>query len=85
MQTFSEGVNFLSLFCLELQRLSKCINYLKGKVRVFHWRTEQQEAFDEIKRWLQKSPVLYMPGNKMRFHLYSDMSKFSTGSVLYQI
>ena len=26
-----------------------------------------------------------MPDNKGRFHLYSDTSKFATGSVLYQI
>ena len=26
-----------------------------------------------------------MPDNKGRFHLYSDTSKFATGSALYQI
>ena len=32
-----------------------------------------------------KSPVLHLPDNKGRFHLYSDTSKFVTGSTLYQI
>ena len=29
--------------------------------------------------------VLHMPNTTGRFHLYSDSSKFATGSVLYQI
>ena len=32
-----------------------------------------------------KPPVLYMPNTADRFHLYSDTSKFATGSVLYPI
>ena len=41
--------------------------------------------FDEIKRWLQEPLVLFMPDNMGRLHLYSDNSKFTTGSALYQI
>ena len=40
-------------------------------------------TFDEIKR-LVKQPVLHLPGNKGRIHLYSDTSKFATGSAFYQ-
>ena len=29
--------------------------------------------------------MLHLPDSKGRFHLYSDMSKFATGSALYQI
>ena len=32
-----------------------------------------------------KPPVLHMPNKTGRFHLYSDTSKFVTGSALYQI
>ena len=32
-----------------------------------------------------KPPVLHMPNKTGRFHLYSDTSKFTTGSMLYQI
>ena len=37
------------------------------------------------KRRLVKQLVLHLPDNKVRFHLYSDTSKFATGSALYQI
>ena len=75
-------VNFLSLFCPELQRLLKPIYDLTRKSRQFIWGEEQQIAFEEIKR-LVKPPVLHLPDNNGRFHLYSDNSKFATGSALY--
>ena len=54
------------------------------KGRPFHWGQEQQMAFEEIKSRLQKQPILHLP-DKGRFQLYSDMSKYATGSALYQI
>ena len=39
----------------------------------------------EIQHRLVKPPVLHMPNKTGRFHLYSDTSKYVTGSVLYQI
>ena len=49
------------------------------------WGEEQHIAFGEIKHRLIKPPVLHLPDNKGRFHLYSDTSKFPIGSALYQI
>ena len=83
-QSFTGMVNFLSMFCLELQKLLKPIYNLTRKGRHFIWGKEQQEAFEEIKRRLVKAPVLHMPNCEGRFHLYSDTSKFAAGSALYQ-
>ena len=55
------------------------------KDRPFHWGQEQQMVFEEIKGRLQKLPILHLPDNKGRFHLYSDTSKHATGSAIYQI
>ena len=77
-------VNFLSMFCPELQRLLKPIYNLTRKGRPFICGKEWQESFDEIKYQLIKLPVLHMPNKMGRFHLYSDTSKFATGSVLNQ-
>ena len=55
------------------------------KGRPFIWGKEQQESFNEIKHQLIKPPVLHMPNKTSRFHLYSDTSKFATGSAIYQI
>ena len=59
--------------------------YLTRKGKPFCWGKEQQDSFEEIKCILMKPPVLHMPNKTGRFHLYSDTSKFVTGSTLYQI
>ena len=73
------------MFCPELQKLLKPIYDLTRKGRPFVWGKEQQDSFTEIKCRLIRPPVLHMPNTSGRFHLYSDTSKFETGSVLYQI
>ena len=78
-------VNFVSLFCPELQKLLKPIYDLTRKGKQFLWGNEQQQAFDEIKHRLQRPPVLHLPDKYGCFQLYSDTSKFATGSALYQI
>ena len=84
-RSFAGVVNFVSIFFPELQKLLKPIYKLTKKGRPFVWGDEQQKTFGEIKsRWL-KPPILSMPGRRGRFLLYSDTSKFATGSALYQV
>ena len=84
-RSFAGVVNFLSMCCPELQKLLKPIYDLTRKGRPFIWGKEQLDSFEEIKHRLIKLPVLHMPNKTGRFHLYSDTSKFATGSALYQI
>ena len=84
-RSFAGMVNFLSMFCPELQKLLKPIYDLTRKGRSFILGKEQQDSFEEIKCRLIKPPVLHMPNKPGRFHLYSDTCKFATGSALYQI
>ena len=84
-KSFAGMVNFVSIFCPELQKLLKPICDLTRKGRWFVWGVEQQNVFEEIKQRLQKPPVLHMPDKVGRFQLYSDTSKYAMGSALYQI
>ena len=84
-RSFVGIVNFISIFCPKLQGLLKLIYDLTRKGRQFVWGEEQQKAFDEIKQRLQRPPVLHLPDRHGQFQLYSDTSKFATGSTLYQI
>ena len=77
-------VNFLSMFYPQLQNLLKPTYDLTRKGRPFIWG-KQQDSFEEIKHRLIKLPVLCMPNATGRFQLYSDTSKFETGSALYQM
>ena len=84
-RSFVGMVNFISIFCPELQKLLKPIYDLTRKGKQFLWEEEQQKAYDEIKCRLQRPPVLHLPDRHGHFQLYSDTSKFATGSALYQI
>ena len=63
----------------------KPIYELTKKGRPFIWGDEQQKAFDKLKSRLLKPPVVSMPDKRGRFLLYSDTSKYTTGSALYQV
>ena len=84
-RSLASVMNLVSIFCPELQKLLKPIYELTKKGRPFVWGDEQQNAFDEMKSRLLKPPILSMPDRRGRFLLYSDTSKFSTGSALYQV
>ena len=66
-KSFTGMVNFVRIFCPELQELLKPIYDLTKKGRHFIWGEEQQTAFEEIKSRLQKPPVLSMPDRKADF------------------
>ena len=84
-KSFCGVVNYLSLFCKDLQRLLRPIVQLTRKGRPFLWGREQELAFDKIKCQLQLPPVLHLPHSEGRIILYSDTSREGTGSSLWQV
>ena len=66
-RSFAGMVNFLSMFCLELQKLLKSIYDLTRKGRQFIWGEEQQIAFEEIKHRVIQQPVLHLLNSTGRF------------------
>ena len=63
-RSFARMVNFISIFCLELQKLLKPIHDLTRKGRQFIWEEEQKSA--EQKSRLQNPPIL------SRFSLFTE-------------
>ena len=53
-------VNFVSIFCPELQKVLKPIYDLTRKGRHFVLGEEHQNTFEEIKGRLQRPPVLHL-------------------------
>ena len=82
---FCGVVNYLNIFCINLQKLLKPIYELTKKGRPFIWQDEQQQALDTIKEMMIKPPILYLPKPGGRFILYCDSSRTHTGSSLWQI
>ena len=84
-RSFAGMVDFVSIFYPELQKLLKPIYDSTRKGRHFIWGEEQQATIEEVKSRLLKPPVLHMPDRRGKFLLYSDTSKHTTGSALYQV
>ena len=84
-KSFCGVVNYLSLFCPDLQKLLKPIVELTRKGRPFIWGEAQEKAFREVKLRLKNPPILHLPKAEGRFILYSDTSIEGTGSSLWQI
>ena len=84
-KSFCGFVNYLYLFCPDLQILLRPIVELTHKDRPFLWGKEQEAAFIEVKKRLTNPPVLHLPKADGRYILYSDTSKEDTGSSLWQI
>ena len=78
-------VNYVSLFCKDLQRLLHPIVELTRKGRPFWWGLEQEKSFRQIKKQLQSPPVLHLPRADGRVILYSDTSREGTGSSLWHV
>ena len=77
-------MNYLALFCLDLQTLLKPIIALTRKGIPFHWGKEQEEAFQEVKHRISRPPVLHLPRAIGRLVLFSDTSKVGTSTSLWQ-
>ena len=84
-KSFCGVVNYLSIFCRNLQKLLKPIHDLTKKGRPFVWQEEQQQAFDTIKERMINPPILYLPKPGGRVILYCDSSRTHTGSSLWQV
>ena len=57
-RSFTGMVNFVSMFCPELQKILKPIYDFSRKGRQFTWGKEQQTAIEEIKHRLIKLPSI---------------------------
>ena len=84
-KSFCGMVNFLSFYLKDLQIKLAPIYELTRKNVPFHWSTQCQQAFEEIKDLVTKAPVLGMPDTTGLFQLYSDTSKIGCGASLFQI
>ena len=82
---FCGVVNYLSLFCKDLQKILKPITQLTRKEAPFHWTEAHDKAFEEVKKTVSSAPILSLPNASGRFILYADTSREHTGSSLWQI
>ena len=68
-KSFCGFVNYLSLFCPDLQILLRPIVELTRKERPFVWGKEQETAFIEVKKRLNKSPSTALTESRWEIHI----------------
>ncbi|XP_055960597.1 uncharacterized protein LOC130015093 [Mercurialis annua] len=86
LQRFLGQVNYLRRFISNLAGKTKVFSELLKlkKEDVFRWVTIHQEAFDEIKDYLMKPPVLMPPKKGIPLRLYISAAEGSIGCLLAQ-
>ncbi|KAK1630751.1 hypothetical protein QYE76_005066 [Lolium multiflorum] len=87
LQCLIGKINFVRRF---ISNLSGRIEPFMGLVKIkpdeeFHWGAEQQRAFDEIKEYLTKPPVLVPPQQDRPFYIYLSVADTSIASVVVQV
>ncbi|KAK1613549.1 hypothetical protein QYE76_019066 [Lolium multiflorum] len=87
LQRLIGKINFVRRF---ISNLSGRIEPFMGLVKIksddeFCWGAEQQRAFDEIKEYLTKPPVLVPPQQDRPFYVYLSVADTSIASVVVQV
>src|SRR3954471_4596170 len=87
LQSLIGKINFVRRF---ISNLSGKIEPFMGLVKIksddeFRWGAEQQRAFDEIKEYLTKPPVLVPPQPDRPFYIYLSVADTSIASVVVQV
>ena len=65
--------------------VTKPLNELMKKTKIFKWSQECQMAFENLKKKFLKEPVLIIPDLSKQFFIESDASKWATGAILQQL
>ena len=83
--TFMGMTTYYSKFVPKFQEISRPIQGLTKKNVKFSWGSEQQRAFEKMKKMLITAPVLAYPRDDCKFILDTDASNYALGAVLSQL
>jgi hypothetical protein len=87
LQQLIGKINFVRRFISNLsRRIEPFMDLVKIKTdEVFRWGAEQQWAFEEIKEYLTRPPVLVPPQQDRPFYIYLSVEDTSIASVVVQV
>jgi ribonuclease HI len=87
LQQLIGKINFVRRFISNLSgRIEPFMELVKIKANdEFRWGAEQQQAFEEIKEYLSKPPVLVPPQQCKPFYVYLSVGDTSIASVIVQV
>ena len=73
---------FYQRFIKDYAQVAHPLNNLTKKDQAFEWKESQWTAFDTLKQRFTTTPILAFPNIDKQFHLETDASDFTTGTVL---
>ena len=83
LQQFLGFANFYRRFIEGYSKVVKPLTKLTGN-EIWKWNSEQQDAFDELKRLVCTNPVLMIPLDDAPFRMEVDASDYAIGGILSQ-
>ena len=84
LQRFLGLAGYYRKFIENYAHVAAPLTKLTGTSMAFEWTTEQQTAFDELKRRLVAAPVLALPDVSKPFVIHTDASVYAVGAALQQ-
>jgi hypothetical protein len=87
LQQLIGKINFVRRFISNLSgRIEPFMELVKIKANEeFRWGVKQQQAFEDIKEYLSKPPVLVPPQQDRPFYMYLSVGDTSIASVVIQV
>ena len=85
VRSFVGFCSYYRRFIEKFADIAAPLHELTRKNVKFHWGTQQQNAFEELKSRLTTTPILAMPTDDDMFILDTDCSDKAAGAVLSQI
>ncbi|MGZ7847990.1 RNase H-like domain-containing protein, partial [Haemophilus sp. SZY H57] len=86
LQSFLGKVNYLRRFIANVAGKTKVFSPLLRLKNgsSFEWKDEHSQAFDQIKQYLMKAPLIAPPDYKLPFRLYVSAAQETIGGMLAQ-
>jgi hypothetical protein len=86
VRSFLGTAGYYRKFIKDFSKIAAPLSELTKDNVKFHWGSEQERAFKQLKQALQEAPVLILPDPNRQFRLVinTDASGFAVGAVLQQ-
>ena len=84
VQRYLGMIGYYRRFIKDFSQLAAPLTDLTSSKKTFHWTEDCQEAFETLKRFLIKDPILRTPDFNKPFELQVDASNDGIGAVLLQ-
>ena len=82
IQSFLGLANYYRRFVKDFSKVAQSLNKLTRKDYVWKWESEEQKAFNELKRRFMDKPILTMVDMTRPMRIETDASDFATGAIL---